>query len=135
MGEVGCSELMIDAQQESVNEGGLVGQDIRSDKDSGDSISTVASFVEISHGQGRECRLLVISAKTGDDGCASCAYASFLVEGSKIPCLSQGLQYSAAASCCRPDTSIEIPLRQRTSRRERDRFQTRWQVVHRKQDS
>jgi len=81
MGEVRCSELMIDAQQESVDEGGLVSQDIRSDEDSGDSISTVASFVEISHGQCRECRLLVISAKTGDDGCGASAHASFLVEG------------------------------------------------------
>ena len=74
MGEVRCSELMIDAQQESIDEGGLVGQDIRSDEDSGDSITTVASFVEISHGQGRECRLLVIS---GEDGCgASCIIPS-----------------------------------------------------------
>lgn len=65
---------MIDAQQESIDEGGLVGQDIRSDEDSGDSITTVASFVEISHGQGRECRLLVIS---GEDGCgASCIIPS-----------------------------------------------------------
>ena len=63
MGEVGCGELAIDAQQESVDEGGLVGQDIRSNEDSGDSISTVASFVEISHGQGRECRLLTILAQ------------------------------------------------------------------------
>ena len=63
IGEVGCGELMIDAQQERVNEGGLVGQDIRLDEDGGDSISTVASFVEISHGQGRECRLLVVSAQ------------------------------------------------------------------------
>ena len=65
---------MIDAQQESIDEGGLVSQDIRSDEDSGDSITTVASFVEISHGQGGECRLLVIS---GEDGCgASCIIPS-----------------------------------------------------------